>query len=833
MSCPGLFWFPGNSYRFNCIEQSKSSSNKPDNSINLQFRFMNHKSRRISQLESEQLEFDKILDRVTSLCKGALGKEYILHQQLDTHHSILVELQRTRDIVEMINESELFDFLHYEDISEDLKMLEKTGYVLESESILRILTVCTNYDHFINSFSAEKKSKYANVYELGKIEDYSDTPIQKILKVFAVTGELRPDASPEMVRINKKIEGLRRQIDRTFDDLIGQFKKKQLLAENLESIRNGRRVLVLPVENKRKMQGVIHDQSASGKTVYMEPQVVMSLNNDLYSLQNDLRAETYRVLRELSNELREDRYLIDACLHKIIRIDACRAKGMFSHHLEGVLPEISERPLLHIQKGKHPLLLLQELEGGQKTIDFDLELKGNNRLVLISGPNAGGKSVTLKAVGLIHMMVYRGILVPVGAESTIGIFSRIFCDIGDQQSIDEGLSTYSSHLQNLRQILDQVDDRTLVLLDEIGSGTDPKLGGAIAEGIIKGLLAKSCYGIITTHYSELKVFAFKNKGIINGAMLFDKEHLRPTYKLKVGKPGSSYAFEVAKKVGLDPNVIKYARRKVGKKENQIEDLLIDLQEGKAILDEQLDYIEKEKDRLDKLIRNYQRLSDEFQVKRKKLQIRAKEIEFKKANEESMELQSLISKLEKERNLEKAIEKKKRALEKRKLESQEIVTLKKDILAQRDVNEKISIGDYVKMIDGELSGEVLSIKGDKAKVLFGLMQMEVALEDLTLANAQIEFNGQKGINVKGVAFEANFSPKIDIRGYKMDDAEITLDEFFDKALLNNARLLEIVHGKGKGALRKLVISKIKQFKDFQSYYHPSDEQGGDGVTMVRL
>ena len=788
----------------------------------------------IAKRTREQLEWDKVLDYVVKFTKGQRGRARIQEGLPAPDIATLrVSLNEVKDVVSMLEESELFDLFAYEDIEEDLFMLAKKGYVLEAESVQRILAILRNYDNFNAHFTTARRKKYAAISALGTIESYSDSPIKKILRVFDDEGKVRPDASPELVSLTRKIERTERQVDQEFSKLLSSYKKKNLLSDSEETIRNGRRVLVLPVENKRRIEGVIHDQSATGKTVYMEPQSLMMLNNELYSLENDVRAEIYRVLKALSDDLRDDLDLIRQCFDKIIVLDEVRSKGLFSHQLEGVLPELVDRPVLGLKKVRHPLLLLKEKETNQKTIDFDLDLKGDNRLLLISGPNAGGKSVTLKAVGLIHLLLYHGYLIPVDESSKVGFFKKIFTDIGDQQSIDEGLSTYSSHLTNLSRILDAADKETLILLDEIGSGTDPKLGGAIAEGILKGLLVKRCLGVVTTHYSELKVFAFRQKGIVNGAMLFDKEHLKPTYRLKVGKPGSSYAFEVAKKVKLDERAIRYARKKVGKKENQIEDLLVDLQEGKAIIEDQLAWLDKERNKLDKLIKNYETLSKEFQVKRKKLQIRAKEIEIKKANDENLELQSLINKLEKEKNLEKARKKKEEAIKKRTEESSEIISLKKEILAEKKEDEVIRTGDYVRMIDGDLSGEVLEVKGDRAKVLFGLMQMEVALADVTLANAQLQLNRSKSINIKGVAFESNFSPKLDIRGYKMDDAEQTLDVFFDKAILNNVRTIEIVHGKGKGALRKLVLSKMKEYKDFKSYYHPEDEYGGDGVTMIRM
>jgi DNA mismatch repair protein MutS2 len=315
-------------------------------------------------------------------------------------------------------------------------------------------------------------------------------------------------------------------------------------------------------------------------------------------------------------------------------------------------------------------------------------------------------------------------------------------------------------------------------------------------------------------------------------MLFDKEHLQPTYKLKVGKPGSSYAFEVAKKIGLDERIIKYARKKVGKKENEVEDLLVDLQEGKAIIDEQLDYIHNEKKQLEKLMTNYNQLNEELQIKRKKLQIQAKELKIERSNEENLLLQNLISKLQKEKNLEKAKKLKEDADRQRSEQAKTIYALKKDVSEARNDDRPIEVGGYVRVLDSDLTGEVLNINGNKAEVLVGLMKMWVAMVDLIPIKDPLEVK-RKGINIKGVAFENSFSPKLDIRGYKIQDATETLQEFFDKALLSNARTLEVVHGKGSGALRKLVIKKMKEYKDLDSYWHPADESGGDGVTMIQM
>lgn len=787
----------------------------------------------VSQKTLEQLEFHKMLKLVKAYCKGPGG---INHLESRSFITDVVTLQKDLDIIsdlcDLIRSREAPVLNEYQDITQELYYLTKDGYVLDADAVLKMLILLLNYDEFISEYSDEKQQNHPHLFDSCHIPTYDRKPIELILRVFDAEGNIKSDASPELSKIYKRIAAVSRQLDAEFNKILSSYKDQGILSENAESWRSGRRVLVIPVENKRKISGVIHDQSASGKTVFLEPEGVMRINNELFSLENEKKAEIYKILKELSVSLRQHRTMIGEVYTKICFLDALRSKALFSLSINGVAPKLTSKAGLTLHQLHHPLLLLHLKELSGQSVPFDLDMHGTNRILLISGPNAGGKSVTLKAVGLAHLMVYYGLLIPVSPDTEIGMFSSIHTDIGDQQSIDEGLSTYSSHLTNLNRIVKEADNKSLILLDEIGSGTDPKLGGAIAEGILKALMDKKVFGIVTTHYSSLKVFAFKNHGILNGAMLFDKEHLQPTYKLKVGKPGSSYAFEVAKKIGLDDRIIKYARKKVGKKENEVEDLLVDLQEGKAVLDEQLEYIKNEKIQLEKLMNNYNQLNEELQIKRKKLQIQAKELKIERSNEEHLQLQNLISKLQKEKDLEKARQLKEDAERQRNEQAKSVYALKKDVSEARNDDRPVEIGGFVRILDSDLTGEVLSINGNKAEVLVGLMKMWVAMVDLIPVKDPLEVK-RKGINIKGVAFENSFSPKLDIRGYKIKDAADTLQAFFDKALLSNARTLEVVHGKGSGALRKLVIKKMKEYKDLEKYWHPSEESGGDGVTMIQM
>ncbi len=788
----------------------------------------------ISAEAAKQLEFDKIMDRVRDLCKGDPAKNSLdLQPCYSNLQDRKVALLEVKDYMALSGNGQDLYLRSYEDLTATLALLKKEGYVLDAESVLAISDVLKNYRDFVSIFDKDRKLQLENLFNAGRIEGYTENPLESITRVFDEEGNVRPDASPALVRIFKHIDSARRKADSLFDQILLRYRNMKMLGEPVETWRNSRRVLIVPSENKRKIGGVIHDQSASGKTFFIEPQEIIEINNEVFSLENEKRAELYRILSQLSGVLRTHSDLITEIFTTVRKIDLIRAKALFGISLDGIVPELTEESVLRLFGVCHPLLVIQQKEGGTKVVPFDLELKGTNKLLLISGPNAGGKSVTLKAVGLCHLMAYAGIPIPADARTVIGTFTGIFTDIGDQQSIDDGLSTYSSHLTNLNEIVSNCDENSLVLLDEIGSGTDPKLGGAIAEGVLRALIRLKANGVVTTHYSSLKVFAFKTRGILNGAMLFDKVHLEPTYILKVGKPGSSYAFEVARKTGMDPGIVRYARKKVGRKENAVEDLLIDLQHQRAVLEKELNQVKREKENLDQLIKNYQKLSDEFKVKRKKLQIRAKEIEVKKANDERLELNRLIKELEREKNIEAAKKAKEEAEQKRASKSIQIKVLKKEVYQEQEPSRPLKKGDFVRLLDGEMSGEVIEVKKDHVKVLFGLLQMDVPKSELVLARDQIEINREKRINLKGIAFDNNFSPKLDIRGYKIDDADRTLQEFLDRALMSNASTLEVIHGKGSGALRKLVQRKLKDYKDVQRSWHPAEEMGGEGVTFIKL
>ena len=502
------------------------------------------------------------------------------------------------------------------------------------------------------------------------------------------------------------------------------------------------------------------------------------------------------------------------------------------------MPILKEKPVIAIKKGYHPLLFIKNKALSRKTIPFDLKLDAENHILVLSGPNAGGKSVAMKSVGLLIMMVQSGLLVPMHELSEIGIFNQIFTDIGDQQSLDDDLSTYSSRLRNARLFLEKANPQTLVLIDEMGSGTDPKPGGAIAEAILRQLHRKGVYAVITTHYSNLKVFAFRNSGILNGNMYFDKDSLAPTYELRVGKPGSSYAFEIAEKSGLPRDLIGYARHKTGS-ETAVDDILIELQREKQELEEKLRSVTEREQSLERLIKTYDAMHNELEVKRKRLKLDQREFELRQTAQANREVDKLVRQLRDEKNLEKAQEVAARLRQERSEQAKKVNEVNEEMVRLEEksvtasVARPLAAGDYVRLRAGGSTGRIERIRGEKADVSMGGLTVTAPLRDLLPANepAQHAFSGGTSRELQRAA---DFDGKIDLRGMSKDEAMQVLERFIDNALLSNAASLRVLHGKGDGILRRIVRQKIKEYgSNISNVFHPEQDQGGDGVTIIEL
>ncbi|HMG15398.1 MAG TPA: hypothetical protein VK590_08135, partial [Saprospiraceae bacterium] len=565
----------------------------------------------------EKLEFDKILQLLLQYAYGLPARELIKTMQpSDDFQTIQKDLNRTLEFKTNIEEKDRLPLGAYINISEFTGLLKIENYVLETEQILEIRNIYVIAQQIFQYFTPIRQKIYPALYTILADLQYDSIPLSKLHRVFDEEGGIKSDASDELVRIRKRITARQAILEKQFKFALNTYRAKGFLADTQESIRNGRRVLCVLSEHKRQLKGLIHDESATGKTTFIEPEEIIEINNDIFDLEQEERREIYKILKELCQYLSLQ---IDDLIHYlelIIQFDVINTKATFALDYNGQKPNVLNKPFISFINALHPLLYLKNKEINKPVIPFTLRFEHNNHILILSGPNAGGKSITMKSVGLLQIMLQCGLLVPMDNTSEAGIFKNIFTDIGDQQSLEDDLSTYSSRLKNVKDFLENADKDTLVIIDEFGSGTDPKIGGAIAEAILRALHKKSVFAVITTHYSNLKVYAFKNKGIINASMHFDKEHLSPTYNLMVGRPGSSYAFEIAQKSGLPEDVLHYARNKSGKNEKAIDELLIDLQKELKELQDKVANIKERESFLDRLIKNYDQLQKELDIKRK-------------------------------------------------------------------------------------------------------------------------------------------------------------------------------------------------------------------------
>ncbi len=784
----------------------------------------------------EKLEFDKVLLLSQNECVGDLGKAEIM--QLLPETDINVIQRKLKEVSELKLGNQAADALplnRYEDLSGDLKMLSKEGFVLSIEALQRINKTLRGFGAIYRYFDASRQEKYPTLFDILRVYESDPELTKAIDRVIDEEGNIRPNASPALAKIRKQVSNKRRELDKQFRHVIAEYKTKGWLSDNVESIRNNRRVLSVPAEHKRKIKGIIHDESATGQTSFIEPEPIIHINNDIFDLEMAERQEIFKLLRDLSSMLHPYTERLASYQELLVEMDIIQAKARLASKMGGIAPRLRNKIFFGIWEGLHPLLLLKNKEEDKPTVPFDLTLLYDNRMLLVSGPNAGGKSIFMKAVGLLQIMLQSGFLIPVREDSQMGIFKKFFADIGDQQSIEDDLSTYSSRLKNMKAFLEGADAESLILIDEFGSGTDPKSGGAIAEAILKSLNEKKVFGILTTHYSNLKIFAFKNKGIVNGAMYFDKETLSPTYELKIGRPGSSYAYEIAQKTGLPKDVINYARHKTGKNERAVDQLLIDLQREKKEVEDKIEKLDKQRKDLERLMKSYEQLSRDLEFRRKKVKLEAKEQALQEIAKENKTLQKTIREIRESQNLEKAKELAEKAKREKAELEKEVVKLQDHVYEpiQKAAVREIKVGDYVKMRTGSSSGIVEAINKNRVILKMGEMHLTVKLRDLVPAGEPLEVKKDHSPKANLESDASNFERDIDIRGLYAAEAAKTVEDFVDRALLSNCHMLRIVHGKGNGALRKIVNQKLREYKDIQVIRHPEDDDGGNGVTIAEF
>lgn len=808
----------------------------------------------------QKLGFDRIRQMVAEQCTNTLAVRMADEMAFSSNYEPLChELQLVEEMRQIVLMESNFPQQDFIDLTPILTHLRVGNTVIPLESLFDLKLSLRTIRECYYFLTAEEHQQYSALRDLaievelgygGKSSQLN--VINSLLgKLIDDHGELYDNASPALAEIRRTKARKTAEVDAQISHTLARAKREGWAPENAEvTIRDGRPVIPLLTTHRRKIRGLIQDESATRQTAFVEPSEVVELGNDLRELDFDERHEIQRILLSFSDRLRPLLPQLDEAYRFLARIDFLRAKARVAVELNACVPILHPEPRIEWMDARHPILYLQKKDG---VVPFNLALNGSTgqRILIISGPNAGGKSVCLKAVGLIQYMLQCGMPVPLRPTSECGLFGSIFIDIGDQQSIDNDLSTYTSHLQNMKALLADAHEDTLFLLDELGGGTEPRSGCAIAEAVLETLYHCGSFGVVTTHFADLKLMADSLPGIVNGAMLFDTDAMRPLYRLAVGHPGSSFAFEIAESIGFPKDVLDRAGEKVGREQLNFEHQLQQLELDKQEIARQREELRVADEFLNEVTQKYQRLNDNLQARRHEIISGARREAQQILTDANRTVERTISdiksaKAEKEATqqararLAEATEQNIKAQSE--LKEQKEKKQRSSDSSFRSEGEKempITIGSIVRIDGQDTFGQVVEIKGKKAVVESNSLRMTIPMERLTGTAKQKIPTDKKPVSIsRGIYDEMNekrahFNPTLDLRGHRAEEALDMLHHFLDEALLLSEKEVRILHGKGYGILMQVIHQELKSMREVRTFHPEKVELGGVGVTIVQL
>ena len=667
-------------------------------------------------------EFNAVKANIAQSCLTPAAAQEILNLTPSTDRNYIeLQLGRTEEMRRLLADAEPFPVSGYCDVTKELQLLKIENSVLLPSQALQLAALTHTVGLIIKFFNqAPRYPLLTQILNDCFFEPAIASEVERVLDTFGV---VRSSASTELLHIRRTLQRQRAESDRAYQQVIARYKKNGWLTDSEESSRNGRRVLSIVAEQKRTINGVIHDVSATGKTAFVEPDEVLHINNHIQQLEQDERLEITRIMRQLTVFLRNYYTTLQQYAFILTQMDMHHAKALFALNYRAVKPEITNNPEINLINASHPILLIQQKDIQKSVVPFTLHLNHDKRILIISGPNAGGKTVCMKAVGLLLIMAQSGIHITAKTGTTVGVFNKLLIDIGDSQSIEYELSTYSSRLKNMKVFFEQVDNKSLFLIDELGSGTDPQLGGALAEAMLETLNQNHSFGIVTTHYMNLKVLAEKVPGFVNGSMSFDKRNLKPLFQLQIGKPGSSYTFIVAERSGLPQQIINSARAKVPKSHMLLEKLLSKVEKDKIVIEEKLKAILQKEKTLNTLIKQ----NDELIYKNENLKNSLQQ--HLRSHQENLDRKAEARIKKFALDLKQA--KNKKAVIDKFLSEAGLKNKNKEKVVHRTIDPRIISGTTVKLYNGKVSGIVQSVDQENATVLFGNFTTKCKLTDLIL------------------------------------------------------------------------------------------------------
>ncbi len=810
--------------------------------------------------------FDKVRRLISDKCLSPLGQERVAEMEFSADYTTVIErLEQTDEFVRILHGEVEFPASFFFDVRYSLKRIRPEGTWLDEKELFDLKRSLQTINDIVRFFRTEEDEEIAYPALTALAGDILVFPqlIGKIDSILDKFGKVKDNASPTLAQIRKEISSTMSGISRSLQSILRNAQSEGVVDKDVTpTMRDGRLMIPVAPAFKRKIKGIVHDESASGKTVFIEPEVVVEANNRVRELEGDERREIMKILTEFTNIVRPMVPDILQSYEFMADIDFIRAKALFAEQVKGIKPVVENVQQVDWARAVHPLLYLSLQKQNKQVIPLDITLDEKKRILIISGPNAGGKSVCLKTVGLLQYMMQCGLLIPLHESSRTGIFSSIFIDIGDEQSIENDLSTYSSHLTNMKYFVRNCNEKTIILIDEFGSGTEPQIGGAIAEALLDRFNRNRSFGVITTHYQNLKHFAEDTEGIVNGAMLYDRHLMQPLFKLSIGNPGSSFAVEIARKIGLPEDVIADASAKVGSDYIDMDKYLQDIVRDKRYWESKRQKIRQQEKKLEDITSRYEKDLEEVNRQRKEIMREAKAEAQRILAEANARIENTVREIkeaqaEKEQTklARKALEEFKASVESAGEEDDKIAR-KMAKLQERKERKKqkqntpaakqtfnrdvIEVGDNVRLKGQVSAGTVMELQGKQAVVAFGMIKSTVKLEQLEkVSKGQIKKEIQKSTFVSSDTTDhmhekkLNFKQEIDVRGMRGDEALQTVTYFIDDAIQVGASRVHILHGTGTGILRQLIRDYLHSVPGVRHYHDEHVQLGGAGITVVEL
>lgn len=769
----------------------------------------------------QKIDFQVIRDCLKSCCTSSLGKERVDEMLWVNHYkTVQNRLAHLREMMSVLTDSSLsFPQGDIYDLREALARIRVEGLFMDENELFSLRKMLDYVGQLERFFTLLDREKYPLLASL-PLTSFPSHLIVAIDRIIDRYGKMKDSASPELARIRKDIALSQGSVSRALNSILRQAQAEGLLDKDAApTMREGRLVLPVPPAYKRKIGGIVHDESATGKTVFIEPQQVVEANNRIRELEGEERRERMRILLEMTEYIRPEISHVLASEEFLADVDFLRAKALFAEDIEAIVPEVHNQPMLDWREARHPILLLNFRKQGRTVVPLSIRLT-DNRILVISGPNAGGKSVCLKTVALLQYMLQCGLAVPMNEASEMGLFENLLLDIGDEQSIEDDLSTYSSHLRNMKHFVRYANGKTLLLIDEFGTGTEPMIGGAIAEAVLTQLNEQKAYGVITTHYSNLKHLAERSKGIINGAMLYDRGQLKPLFQLSIGQAGSSFAVEIARQIGLPEQIIQRATDIVGEEHIDYDKQLQDIARDKRYWENKRQNIRQKEKHLEEKIAHYEEQMAGIKAKKRAIIEEANQQAADLLKKSNATIERTIREIKEAKAEKKATQQARQKVENLKSKVEEKSTkVSKPSSASASKKQKNVLRDL---------SELKVLTKNPAKLI---QETNTPKPKMVSSNVADELRRRK----------LSFSRELDIRGLRVDEALEVLIAYIDDALMVNAEMVTILHGTGTGALKQVVrdylAERQKTMRKLRSgdiSFHDGDpDRGGAGITVVEL